>query len=322
MTQDETAPTRMGFTLRELEVLRALVQTGKTTTAAQRLGISQSAISRSLSQLESALGRTLFERAGGRLLPTREALAISHELDPVFAALGRISDRTRIAPQSHSGCLRIVAPPTMAHRFLPSHVARFTKANPELEVIFDVLSSDSLVTSIAEGRHDVGLTDTEPAHAGVRSNILIESEAICALPSRHRLCARETIRPQDLEDEPFISLTRRHSGRISIDRVFERSGVRRKIVIETATAVSAAEFVRVGLGVSLLNPFPIAHQFASGIVMRPFSPKIPYRTSFLFPSSRPPSPAAQDFMDTTRASVVDLKFDSFEIEGAATNFKS
>lgn len=302
-TEGEGTDDRVGFTLRELEVLRALVQTGKTTAAAQRLGMSQSAISRSLSQFETELGRQLFERAGGRLLPTREALAISDELGPVFAALGRISDRSRTAPQSHTGSLRIVAPPTMAHRFLPSHVARFTKENSELEVIFDVLSSDSLVTSIAEGRHDVALTDTEPAHAGVKSSVLIESEAICALPGRHRLTAREIIHPEDLEDEPFISLTRRHSGRISIDRLFERTGVRRKVVIETATAVSAAEFVREGLGVSLLNPFPIAHQFSSGIVMRPFAPSIAYRTSFLFPSSRPPSPAAQGFMDMVRASL-------------------
>ena len=303
VTQGDAPDDRVGFTLRELEVLRALVQAGKTTTAAQRLGMSQSAISRSLSQLESELGRTLFERAGGRLLPTREAVAISEELGPVFAALGRISDRTRSAPRSHTGSLRIVAPPTMAHRFLPSRVARFTKENPELEVIFDVLSSDSLVTSIAEARHDVALTDTEPAHAGVRSSVLIESEAVCALPSRHRLSVREEIHPEDLEDEPFISLTRRHSGRISIDRLFERTGVRRKIVIETATAVSAAEFVREGLGVSLLNPFPIAHHFTSGIVMRPFTPKIAYRTSFLFPSSQPPNPAAQAFMDMTRTSL-------------------
>ena len=303
MTDNVGNYDRADFTLRELEVLRALVHAGKTTAAAQQLGMSQSAISRSLAQLETVLGRTLFERAGGRLLPTREALAINDELGPVFAALGRIAEGNNTPTRSHTGSLRLVAPPTMAHRFLPRHVARFTKQNPDLEVIFDVLASDSLVTSIAEGRHDVGLTDTEPSHAGVKSSVLIESNAVCALPSHHRLSARDTIHPEDLEDEPFISLTRRHSGRISIDRLFERTGVRRRIVIETATAVSAAEFVREGLGLSLLNPFPIAHQFSSGVVMRRFTPNIPYRTSFLFPSSRPPSPAAQDFMGMVRKSL-------------------
>ena len=56
--------------LRELEALRALATTGTTVGAAQRLGISQSAVSRSLSQLEERLGRSLFVRASGRIYPT------------------------------------------------------------------------------------------------------------------------------------------------------------------------------------------------------------------------------------------------------------
>jgi DNA-binding transcriptional LysR family regulator len=293
---------RTGFTLRELEVLRALVETGKTTLAAQRLGLSQPAVSRSLAQFEAQLGRQLFERANGRLTPRADAIAINEELGPIFAALARIGNSSG-KMRSHAGSLRIAAPPTMAHRFLPSRVARFTKYNPDLEIVFEVLSSDSLITSIAEAKHDLGLTDTIPSHEGVRTELLLATEAICALPSRHRLVEREVIRPEDLEGEPFIAMTRRHSGRIAIDRFFERAGIRRNMVIETATAVSAAEFVREGLGVSLLNPFPIVHQLGSGIVVRPFEPGIPYRTSFLLPSSRPPSAAASAFMDMTRSSL-------------------
>lgn len=294
---------RAGFTLRELEVLRALVETGKTTTAAQRLGLSQPAVSRSLAQLEAGLGRRLFERSKGRLVPNAHALSINDELGPIFAALARISNRSETRRASHSGLLRIAAPPTIAHRFLPSRIAQFTTENPDLEVVFDVLSSDSLVTSIAEGRHDLGLTDNHPSHEGVRTELLLATRAICAVPSRHRLAGHDVIRAEDLEGEPFIALTRRHSARVAIDRLFERAGIRRKLVIETATAVSAAEFVREGLGVSLLNPFPIAHQLGRGIEVKPFEPAIPYRTSFLLPSSSPPSAATLAFMESARASL-------------------
>lgn len=297
------ADRRTGFTLRELEVLRALVQAGTATVAAQRLGISQPAASRSLGQLEAQLGRPLFDRKGGRLVPNAEALAISEELGPVFATLARIADRSGERRRSHSGRLRIAAPPTIAHRFLPSRVALFTKENPELEVTFDVVSSESLIASVAEGKYDLGLTDTVPAHDGIRAELLLASEAICVLPSRHRLIEQDVIRPEHLVGEPFIALTRRHSGRVAIDRVFERAGIRCRVVIETATAVSAAEFVREGLGVSLLNSFPIVHQLGPRIEVRRFEPGIPYRTSFLLPSSGPSSAAALDFMEMTRASV-------------------
>ena len=137
----------------------------------------------------------------------------------------------------------------------------------------------------------------------MRSDLLIATEAICALPSRHSLTDREVIRPHDLEGQAFIALTRRHSGRTQIDKLFDKVGVRRHLVIETATAVSAAEFVREGLGVALLNPFLIVHQLGSGIIVRPFEPHIPYRTCFLSPASRPLSLAAADFIATVRKSL-------------------
>ncbi|MCF3936612.1 LysR substrate-binding domain-containing protein [Acuticoccus sp. M5D2P5] len=294
---------RIGFTLRELEVLRALVETGKTTTAAQRLGLSQPAVSRSLGQLEAQLGRQLFTREGGRLLPNEEALAIAEELGPVFTALQRIETRANHAPTSHSGALRVVAPPTIAHRFMPRRVARFTRENPELEVLFDVIASDILISAIAEENYDLGVIDTVPAHEGVRLEPLLATEAICALPRGHHLADKAVIRAQDLDGEPFIAATRRHSSRAAIDRVLERAGARPKFVIESSTTVATAEFVREGLGVALMNPFPIIHQLGRDIEVRPFLPVVPYRASFILPSGRPPSAAAMAFMSMVRASL-------------------
>lgn len=294
---------RTSVTLRELEVLRALVETGTTTVAAQRLGLSQPSVSRALGQLEDRLGRPLFERRGGRLAPNADALAISDELGPVFAALERIENRASVARRSQTGTLRIAAPPTIAHRFLPSRVALFVRDNPGLEIVFDVLSSDALVTAVAEGRHDVALTDSAPSHEGVRTELLLATEAVCLMPARHPLAGRDVIRPSDLEGEPFVALTRRHSGRIACDRVFERAGVRRAFVLETATAVSAVEFVREGLGVALANPFPIVHQLGRGVVARAFAPSIPYRTSFLMATGRAPSAAVRAFIAMMRATL-------------------
>ncbi|WP_108662867.1 LysR substrate-binding domain-containing protein [Acuticoccus kandeliae] len=297
-------PARMTrFNLRELEVLRALVETGKTTAAAQRLGLSQPAVSRSLGQLEAQLGRQLFLREGGRLVANEEALSIAEELGPVFATLARIENRSEQTERSHSGNLRVAAPPTIGHRFMPRRVARFTRENPDLEVVFDVIASDMLVTSVAEGNVDVGITDTVAAHEGVRSETLLATHAICIMPSGHPLAEKSVIEPQDLEGEPFIALTRRHSGRAAIDRALQRAGARPKIVIETATTVSAAEFVREGLGVALMNPFPIVHQLGGSVEARPFRPEIPYRTSFITPTGRPPSAAAAAFMAMVRESL-------------------
>ncbi|WP_299747052.1 LysR family transcriptional regulator [uncultured Tateyamaria sp.] len=84
---------RTWHSLPEYEALRALMESGTTSKAALRLGLSQSAISRSIASLEARLGRILFERDGGRLRPTTEAAQLNKRLDPLFEALDRIDGR-------------------------------------------------------------------------------------------------------------------------------------------------------------------------------------------------------------------------------------
>lgn len=293
---------RSGITLRELEVLQKLVTCGTTLATARELGISQSAVSRRLSQLEQRLGLKLFDRTAAGLTPTVEALSINEQLQPIFDTIDRITHNPAAIGQRHAGSLSIAAPPTIGHRFLPPLVAAFKAGNPDLHVNFDVLASDALITGIAECRFDIALSDTIPAHDGILTETIISTKAVCLLPDGHPLAARDQIRPQDLAGQDFIALSRRHSSRTLIDRLFEREGVARKIVMEASTNVSTADFVKAGLGIALLNPFPIIGQLGRGVIVRPFLPEIDYRTSFLFAAARPPSAAARSFTRYVRAS--------------------
>lgn len=304
MSNDENEDdARAGITLRELEVLQALVHAGTAMSAARGLGISQSAVSRRLAQLEDRLGSQLFLRSGGRLVPTVQALSINEQLKPVFETLARIASRIDGYATSQTGTLTIAAPPTIAHRFLPSRIAEFKKRNPDLHIIFEVIASDALATGIAEGRFDVALTDSIPSHEGIQTDLLISTQAICLIPTSHPLAQHAVISPQDLDGKPFVALSRRHASRGVVERVLDRAGVKPRISIEASTNVSAADFVRGGLGLALVNPFPIIHQLGSDIVARPFTPAIHYNTAFVMASSRAPSAATLAFIEAARASL-------------------
>ncbi len=289
-----------GHSLREFEALRALISTGTTTAAARRLGISQSALSRAIGQLEARLGRRLFERDAGRLQPTAEALALNEDLDPLFESLARIDGATwRTAKEA---ALRIVAPPTIAHRFLQRRIADFLGDHPDQRISLDIIASDALVAGIAEGRYDLGISDSASNHSGIRLLPFRASHAVCVMAEGHPLAERDVIGPADLDGRRFIALTRRHSVRSSIDRILVEAGVAPRIVIETATSVSACELVRAGLGVSLLNPFPVVLSSPPGLAVRPFAPEIAYRTCFVVPAQPAPPPAARAFIRHVRFS--------------------
>ena len=101
--------------IREYEVLRAMITSGTVTSAAHTLGISQPAVSRLLTQLETKMGVTLFERRSGRLRPTAEAIRLNGQLDRLFDALAFLdgTDPT----DSHSQPLRLAATTTLGHGF-------------------------------------------------------------------------------------------------------------------------------------------------------------------------------------------------------------
>ena len=270
--------------LRELEALRAVIEARTATAAARRLGISQPAVSRALAQLEARLGRKLFDRDGGRLLPTAEGLALNRDLEPLFLALLRLQNDGSGSIAS-SEVLRIAVAPTLAHRVLHAQIADFLKLNPDQTISLDIRGTDILVSGIAEGRYHLGIIDWDISHSAVRVEPFLRSEGVCVLPKGSPLAAREVIRAADLRDQRHIALTRRHASRVATDRAFSKAGVERRIVAETATAVSAYELVRSGLGVAVLNPFPLAIRADDEVAIRPFEPGLAYRISFIVPAS-------------------------------------
>ena len=280
--------------LREFESLRAVVATGTTIGAARRLGISQSAVSRSISQLEARVGRSLFIRRSGRIEPTSDALRLNDKLDPIFETLADIEGAQWATPDDEP--LRLIVPPTLAHHFVISRVASFLKANPGKRLQLDIQATDVLISGILELRYDLGLTSGMIERSGVDLVPWRRSQVVCAMPQDHPLSQKSIVTPQDLDGVALIEFLRRLGTRAITEQLFARNGVRPHQVAETATNMAALELVREGLGVTLINPFPLLSSGLEGIVVRPFDAAIYYNTSFVLPSGRPPSELARQFM--------------------------
>lgn len=283
--------------LRELEVLIAVLETGKTTAAAQRLGISQPAVSRALNHLETVTGRRLFTRQGGRIAPTPEAVALAGEAEPIFTILDRISKRDWHG--ADAGSLRIVAPPTVAHRYLTRVIPRFAKNHPDTRVHLEVATSSDVISAVADGTVDIGIADSLFRHSGVKRVPFMRTRAHVVVARGDPLAARDALTPHDLAGEPFIALTRRFSVRTTIEGAFADARVPLAVVAEAATSAIVTELVAGGMGVGILNPFPVALAAGQSVAFVPFQPEIAYEAAFLVQSRRPSEPAMR-FMDFVR----------------------
>jgi DNA-binding transcriptional LysR family regulator len=297
---DEPAPELHSRpTMRELEVFRALIASSKTTAAASALGISQPSVSRCIASLEQRMGLQLFVRDGGRLVPTAHALALEEEAARILNAL----DRLTVWPQAESleGRLRIVTTTTLSQCWLARLLPEFFARERNLQVNIEIGNSTDVINTVADRAADVGLVDQPPAHVGLHYDILHDSAAHVVMRASHPLAAKDSVTAQDLADERLVALPRRFAARALTERAFQSAGVTPCIAVETATSVLAASLVKSGIGVAILNPFPLLLEADEELAFRRFVPEINYQTAAVTPAGARPSAAATRFVAFLRA---------------------
>lgn len=290
--------------LREYQALRSILESGTTISAARRLGLSQSAISRSLSSLEARFGHALFSREGGRLVPTVEAVKLNAKLDHLFQALDEI-DQPRVPVKE---TLRIIAPPSYAHRMLIPHIANFLKHNSNFFIRMEVGTSDDVIKGVLEERFDLGFTGVEQSRAGLKLTPFRQSSAVCVMPPDHELAKLDVVKPADLDKQRLIALTTRHQRRNQLEKIIHKAGARPDIVAEVGTSVSAIELARRNLGVAIVNPFPTITDVNENLEVRKFVSPIRYQSYFASNDLRPVSRVARAFMGHIRSFSRDDQF--------------
>ena len=141
------------------------------------------------------------------------------------------------------------------------------------------------------------MVDGDFMHSGVVVEPFLETTAVCVLPEAHALSGKRKITAADLDGVAFVGINRRHSFSSKLDTIFNEAHATPRYVIETDAAMLAIEFVREGLGVTVLNPFPLLLGERTGLLARPFEPKLPFRANFVVPANEPTSAPARKFID-------------------------
>ncbi len=289
-----------GFaTVRDFEILHAVIAEKKTTAAAARLGISQPAVSRALAQIEARSGRVLFRREGLFLAPTADALALYEETKPIFEVLGRLRDFKW--GENKAELLRIAVPPTIAHCLIEPLIARFLKGSPETTISLEIATTPVVLELVADQRADLAISDvTEPTNTLHRIPIR-RAPFVCIVPDAHALAGAAVVTVQDLHHLPMVLLVKRNQSRALIDRICQKAGVKPRVVVETSNVLSAVRLVAEGVGATLVSPFPVAHAAIPGVRHIPFAPKISFETAFFFSSASAPSSVALRFVEFVQA---------------------
>ncbi len=296
----------MRFT--EIETFRALMRSGSTRKAAALLGVTQPAISQSIKRLEAQAGLPLFERSGGRLLPTPEAHALMLEIERVFIGMDAIEHRLASLRNFGINQLDISCYPAFGLGFIPRVLARLkqqTVGQPWPTVSLQILSSKDVKSRVSSGLSDFGLLADELALDGIEHSTFARFPGVVVMPPGHALARFKTIKPAQLAEVSFLALNPEDASRRRLEATMAEHGVSLRIAAQTPYAASVCELALRGLGVGLVNPITALDYAERGLVVRKFSVDVSFACLLALPAGKVLSTTAREFLSLMRLQLRD-----------------
>ncbi len=246
-----------------LRYFQTVAHEGNLTRAAERLNVSQSAISAQIRQLEERLGQDLFERRG-RLLHLTEAgrIALDHA-DAIFS-----TGRELVETLKHRGrqrrALRVGALATLSRNFQLAFLRPLLR-RPDVEVILRSGSAAELFSALAALHLDIVLTNQPPA-ADALTAFIVErlDEQPVSLIGVPELCPPDLALAERLAEAPLVLPTAASDMRRAFDALVDRLGISPQIAAEVDDMAMMRLLAREGVGLAALPPIVVRDELAGG----------------------------------------------------------
>lgn len=266
----------MALELRQLRSFMAVATELHFSRAAQRLHVSQSALSQQIRALEDNLGAVLFSRTSRMVELTPAGHALFEAAPRVLFEADRATERVRHAANGTAGVLVIGAVGTALASIAPRIMRAVWEDAPDLRLEVTQLDTAAQLIALADNRLDVALVREASPHSALRIEPLVSEPLMVALPEDHRLANEEQVRPEDLAGEPFV-LWPRPLGAEFFDIITgycREHGFSPRIVAEGTDIETQLGLVASGMGVSLQPAF-YANLRMVGVGFRPLAGPAP-----------------------------------------------
>jgi len=252
---------------RHLRLLKEVQATGSLRAASLALNLTQPAISKALTEVESAFGFALFVRTARGLTPTEQGKVVLRGATLLLEELRHLRSEA-VTVDRYTARIRIGAPPFLAQTYLPGVIARLVKH--ELPVRVHLLEErvPALIGALQRGELDA-LVTTFPlqmlesdAEAFEYVKLFEVQFAVVASPG-HPLVRSRRVDWTRLSEEPWVMPTQGSMGRKLIEDCFTHAGVPVPLpVVEATSPITSVQFVAAGLGIGIIPDVALLHHSA------------------------------------------------------------
>ena len=290
---------------RQLAAFCAVVERKSFSQAAERLGVTQPAVSLQIRALEKRLDTQLLDRSGRRVEPTEAGWRLYRGAQRMLQLEEQMLDQLAAEGDGAiSGELSIGASTGPAAIVVPLLLGEFQRVNPAVRVSLRVHDTQTIVQLVADRELELGIVGAARRHRAVQFEPFMRDEVILACPPAHRF-AGKTIELGDLHGEPLIVMQEGAGVRAVVEDELRRLGTKLRdldVTLELGLQESVRSAVQAGYGISFISRAAIERELAAGTLAeaRVAGMDVTREISLARGTGRVPTRAAQAFVEFAR----------------------
>lgn len=289
----------------QLQAVTTVIKTGSVSVAAERLRLSQPAVTKQIRSLEDELKVKLFDRVGRGIVPTPTARAMMPRMERVLHEMEQIRNELTETRSGSSGAVHIGSGPVFARTVMPDVVSACREEHPNMRIFMTEAAVTDQVPRLRQGELRICLGPDYLEHADLAFEPLLSDELVLIAPKNHRLArSRGPIAIGQIRDEPIIM----HLYARLVERSLRRVGRSPRPLLDdnrvnasTTNTETITALVAKGLGISLV-PRYIAHLLRHPkVAIRKIQPKLPIQFGYYHLRSATLAPVESAFIEVLRS---------------------
>jgi DNA-binding transcriptional LysR family regulator len=287
----------MYMNIKQMEVLRAVMNTGSITGAAALLHVTPPGISRMMKHLQLRLGVPLFEKQGNRLVATADARRLHSEIERVYSGIEQVS---RVAQELKSGAgqqLNVICSPSVAAQVGPKAVAHMLRQYPDLQMRIEVQPVYDIYQTLLSQQCDLAISLVPIEHPNLHKRLLAMVGLVAVVPAQHALAAKKKLQLKDLAHIPLIRFPEETTQGATLNRLLAGQNIQVQSRVTVKTARDACALAAEGVGAAVIDTLTAQHLNDPRIVKLPLNVKSQFAVTALWSKDWPMGKLAQEFVD-------------------------
>ncbi len=288
------------ISLRQIQAFLAVAELGSFTRAAERLNMSQPALSLLVRQIEGELSLRLFDRTSRRTELTSGGREFEQVMRRLMADFDLAIDNATALASRKRGRLVIAAPPTFSAVLLPQAIAEFQGAFPGVQIVLRD-TTDNITDLVRSGEVDLGVGTISPGEGEIDRKVLVRDTLMLICHATSDLSRLDRIGWRDLDGCPLIALTRESGVRHLVDTGYQRVGLEARPAFEVSSMNTALAFVEAELGITILPTYALALARSKATLAKPLvDPEVSREICAIFRRGRSLPPSGDQFVAILR----------------------